>query len=178
MKIIILLLSITLGFNSYAGYVETKKEMPKNYYKYKVVIADLAKIFKVNEKTLTALIWTESHFKARALSYKGASGLMQIMPETKKYIKKKYKEEFKIGQTIIPALILPQEVINNLILGTIYLKALYNRFGKEDHAIIAYNMGPTWVSRKIKRKKRFGYNHQYLKKIKKRKLILLKNYSK
>ncbi|WP_050476369.1 lytic transglycosylase domain-containing protein [Herbaspirillum rhizosphaerae] len=90
------------------------------------------------------LIRQESRFIKNAKSYVGASGLMQLMPATAKYVAK------KIGLTEFT-----QDQINdintNLLLGTSYLNMVLNNLdGSQALATAAYNAGPgrprTWRS--------------------------------
>jgi len=83
------------------------------------------------------LIRQESRFIKNARSYVGASGLMQLMPSTAKYVAK------KIGLAAFS-----QEQINdintNLLLGTSYLNmVLGNLDGSQALATAAYNAGPS-----------------------------------
>jgi soluble lytic murein transglycosylase len=83
------------------------------------------------------LIRQESRFIRNARSYVGASGLMQLMPATAKYVAK------KIGMSDFK-----QERINdigtNLLLGTNYLNmVLGNLDGSQALATAAYNAGPS-----------------------------------
>lgn len=82
------------------------------------------------------LIRQESRFIKNAKSYVGASGLMQLMPSTAKYVAK------KIGLTEFT-----QDQINdintNLLLGTSYLNMVLNNLdGSQALATAAYNAGP------------------------------------
>src|SRR5450830_203069 len=90
------------------------------------------------------LIRQESRFIKNAKSYVGASGLMQLMPSTAKFVAK------KIGLTEFT-----QDQINdintNLLLGTSYLNMVLNNLdGSQALATAAYNAGPgrprTWRS--------------------------------
>ena len=88
------------------------------------------------------LIRQESRFIKSARSHVGASGLMQLMPGTAKFVAK------KIGMTEFT----PEQVndINtNLLLGTSYLDMVLNNMnGSETLATAGYNAGPgrprTW----------------------------------
>lgn len=82
------------------------------------------------------LIRQESRFIKNAKSYVGASGLMQLMPSTAKYVAK------KIGLTeFTPSQI--NDINTNLLLGTSYLNmVLGNLDGSEALATAAYNAGP------------------------------------
>lgn len=91
---------------------------------------------------VTAIVWTESSFNPKAISNKGARGLMQLMPKTAKEI----LEE-------IPVSIIPHwlDAKGNIILGTYYLKKLLVRFaGNHKLATMAYNLGRSGLLRRIR----------------------------
>lgn len=79
-----------------------------------------------------ALIWVESRFEDNALSKAGAYGLMQLMPETARWLSKRYKID---GDWMEPE--------NNLLLGLLYFEDLIQRYqGNILAAVEAYNIGP------------------------------------
>jgi len=82
------------------------------------------------------LIRQESRFVRDARSHVGASGLMQLMPATARYVAK------KIGYTgFRPAQV--NEVQTNVLLGTSYLSMVLNDLeGSQTMATAAYNAGP------------------------------------
>ncbi|MDY7576918.1 transglycosylase SLT domain-containing protein [Herbaspirillum sp. RTI4] len=88
------------------------------------------------------LIRQESRFIKNARSQVGASGLMQIMPATAKFVARKIGlTEFGQGQI--------NDINTNLLLGTSYLSMVQNDLdGSEVLATAAYNAGPgrsrTW----------------------------------
>jgi len=98
----------------------------------------------LEEAWVYGLIRQESRFVHDARSQVGASGLMQLMPGTARYVAK------KIGLTdFSPAQV--NDIQTNLLLGTGYLSmALNNLDGSEVLATAAYNAGPrrsvTWRS--------------------------------
>ncbi len=81
------------------------------------------------------LIRQESRFIQNARSSVGASGLMQVMPGTARYVIKKMKVDITAGQT--------NEIQTNIYLGTNYLNIiLANLNGSQVLASAGYNAGP------------------------------------
>jgi len=95
-------------------------------------IESAAKQFQVDSSLLKAIIVVESSFNPRALSKKGAKGLMQLMPKT--------AEELRVTDPFDPR--------QNIFGGTRYFKQLLTQFeGNLQLSLAAYNAGPTRVSR-------------------------------
>ena len=93
---------------------------------------------------IAAVIYAESHFRDGQVSAAGAQGLMQLTPNTARYI------AHKSGGTqfVVDDLGTPQV---NIAYGSYYLRYLLNRYdGNETLAIAAYNAGETNVSRWIR----------------------------
>jgi len=76
-----------------------------------------------------AVIHAESAFDPRAVSPKGAMGLMQLMPSTAQLL--------GVAQ--------PFQASQNVQGGTRYLRSLHDRYGSWTHTLAAYNAGPTAV---------------------------------
>ncbi len=105
-----------------------------------------------------ALIKTESTFYYRARSYKGAKGLMQLMPRTGRWAARELDLQWDGDRTLYnPDL--------NVRLGIYYFSALQERYRDDTMlSITAYNEGPTRVARRIRRGKALpkGYSSKVL----------------
>lgn len=100
--------------------------------RYDDIIADAAHRHGVDFSLLKAVIQAESGFNHRAISRKGAQGLMQIMPENFAFLN--LQDPFD-----------PQQ---NIMAGAHYLRMLINRYkGQLVLSLAAYNAGPTAVDR-------------------------------
>ena len=142
-----------------------EKEMKAQVAKYVPVAQKIASEMKISPDLVIAVIWTESHFKPQAKSKVGAQGLMQIMPKTRKALIKEMKNYNQIVSRHFNSGLSYQE-LEDIILGSYYLNKLTKRFnGDMNMAIIAYNMGPTWVSNKISNNQAVGTKNHYLNKV-------------
>ncbi|MDF1593504.1 MAG: transglycosylase SLT domain-containing protein [Desulfobacterales bacterium] len=100
--------------------------------KYEPIINAASKRHGISAHLLNAMIKVESDYNPRAVSRKGAKGLMQIMPETMKAL--------NIANGFDPW--------ENIMGGARYFKQLFNRYeGKLPLALAAYNAGPGVVDR-------------------------------
>jgi soluble lytic murein transglycosylase len=114
---------------------ETPREEPRTWYSvesYDDVITEAAKLHGISPSLLKAIIHVESYFNPRAVSKKGAMGLMQIMPEN-------------LGTLNITD---PFDPWENIMGGTRYFRSMLERFNFQlPLALAAYNAGPTAVER-------------------------------
>jgi soluble lytic murein transglycosylase len=113
---------------------ETFATPPKAYQitSYDDVISEAAKRHGLSSSLIKALIHVESYFNPKAVSTKGAIGLMQIMPEN--------LQSLNIND--------PFDPWENIMGGARYLKSMLERFrGELPLALAAYNAGPTAVER-------------------------------
>ncbi|MGV1100907.1 transglycosylase SLT domain-containing protein [Thiovibrio sp. JS02] len=97
---------------------------------YEEYIRKAARIYAVDPLLIKAVIKAESNFDCRAVSRKGAKGLMQLMPET--------AADLNVCDPFDPQA--------NILGGTSYLRQLLERFdGDLRLTLAAYNAGPTRV---------------------------------
>ena len=100
--------------------------------RYDSIIEKAATAASVEPNLLRAVIVVESGFNSRAVSKRGAMGLMQLMPAT--------ATRFGVSN--------PYDPLQNVHAGARYLKFLIDRFGQDvSLALAAYNAGEDAVDR-------------------------------
>src|SRR5580658_2468546 len=101
-------------------------------WQYDSIIEKAATLASVEPNLLRAVIVVESGFNSRAVSKRGAVGLMQLMPAT--------ASRFGVSN--------PYDPRENVHAGARYLKFLIDRFGQDVRlALAAYNAGEEAVDR-------------------------------
>ena len=109
--------------------------------------------FGVDPYLVFCVIEHESHFNVRAVSPKGARGLMQLMPGT--------ASRFGVRRSMDPA--------ENIFGGTQYLKLLLQMFnGRVDLALASYNAGEGAVLKYGRNVPPYRETREYVKRITKR----------
>ena len=123
--------------------------LPKESIPYHGIIIQVAGRYEVDPHLVRAIIFAESGFNPKAISKKGARGLMQLMPSTAK----------ALGvQNIYD----PQENIDG---GVRYFRSLLDRFdGDVQLALAAYNAGSRHV-RNYEGIPPFKATRHYIKKV-------------
>ena len=107
------------------------------------IIRQQAREKGLDPSLVAAVIYAESHFRDGQTSPAGALGLMQITPETARYIARKSGgTAFVVGDLATPQV--------NIAYGAYYLRYLLRRYdGNEASALAAYNAGEGNVDRWI-----------------------------
>ena len=137
------------------GYKLYIKERPKKVEprydskKYDDMIRKAQKRYGVEFSLIKAVIKVESGFNPKAVSKKGAKGLMQIMPDNFK--------AFSIKDPFNP--------MENIMGGTYYLQKLLKRYDyKLPLVLAAYNAGPDAVDR-YKKIPPYSETQNYVRKV-------------
>jgi soluble lytic murein transglycosylase-like protein len=115
------------------GAIKTTRPLvPSRSASYEAIIREHAGAHGLSPDLVRAVIQVESGFNPRAVSPKGAMGLMQLMPAT--------ATEYGVGDPFDPA--------DNVRAGVAYLRRLLDRYdGRVELALAAYNAGPGAVDR-------------------------------
>lgn len=115
----------------YKLYIKTTRKTPSKFIKeYEGIILQASRRFEVDASLVKAIIKAESYFDHKAVSHKGAQGLMQLMPQTANAM----------------AVENPFDPEENIFGGTRYLSLLLKRFKNDKRlAVAAYNAGPERV---------------------------------
>ena len=109
---------------------------PPEARKLAKVIVDECSTYELDPFLILAVIQTESNFTPKAVSPRGAIGLMQVMPKTGEYVAKDRGISYKgINSLYDPFL--------NVKLGIHYLSFLADQFDSVENALAAYNYGPS-----------------------------------
>ena len=97
---------------------------------YAAPVAEASHRFRIPERWIRAIMRLESGRDPRAVSRKGAMGLMQVMPATWTELRLRHH----LGRN-------PYDARDNILAGTAYLRELYDRYGSPGF-LAAYNAGP------------------------------------
>ena len=140
-KLIILLVIIVILLFIVFKY---KKSILKFIYpiKYENEVNKYSKEYDIDKYLIFACIKAESNFKEKAVSKKGAKGLMQLMDSTAEEVAK------TLGITIKEEDILNPDL--NINLGTKYISTLMKKYESIELALAAYNAGSGNVDNWIK----------------------------
>ena len=128
----ILLLFLPLGGSSaaYRKHLHESSTGPSFADRVATYVAEAAERFAIPTHWIYAVMHVESAGQRRAVSPKGAMGLMQIMPKTWKDLRMRYG----LGRD-------PFEPRDNILAGAAYLREMHDRYGSPGD-LAAYNAGP------------------------------------
>jgi len=115
----------------------------KNRYPlvYNEIIEEYCDLYDVDKYLVHSIIRTESFFNEKAVSKKGAIGLMQIMPDTGAWVAEKLELKNFTSEDLFDS-------EKNIMIGVWYISYLSDKFnGNFNNTIAAYNAGPTNVSK-------------------------------
>lgn len=132
--------------------------------KYKNYVLEFAEKYDLEPALVYATIKQESDFDKFAVSKSGALGLMQILPNTAKWIAGELEIDYNEELIFEPKY--------NIEFGCFYLNYLFNKFSDLDVVICAYNAGEgkvlDWIVNGKLNKEAIDYSETrlYLKKVK------------
>lgn len=143
--VIILLIAVLTAAALIAAAYFLGRIMDKRKYRldYPDEIIAYADEYDLDRYLVAAVIHTESGGRADAVSPHGATGLMQLMPDTARWIAEKQgREDYADAELYTPE--------KNIGAGCWYLDYLMDKYGSERCALAAYNAGPgnvdKWLS--------------------------------
>lgn len=109
---------------------------------FKNLIDPLSEKYNIDKNLVYGVVKTESGFNSNAVSGAGAIGLMQLMPDTAKFIAEQSEIVFEKDKLT--------NAKYNITLGIIYLKYLMRKFTEIEHILLAYNAGEGKVAEWLK----------------------------
>jgi len=110
---------------------------------YKESIIEASNKYSLDPYLVAAIIYEESRFKPSSKSKAGALGLMQIMPDTGKWVAEKQGRKFGVDDLYSPSV--------NIDMGCWYFNYLRDKYKNEKLALAAYNSGDKNVDRWLAR---------------------------
>jgi hypothetical protein len=136
-KIAFLVIGLVLPASPFCAST-ARAEPPRNAHKasslsalsLSAFVAEAAQRFQVPVEWIRAVMRVESGGQVRAVSPKGAMGLMQIMPKTYAGLRIRYR----LGAN-------PYDPHDNILAGAAYLREMHDRYGAPGF-LAAYNAGP------------------------------------
>ena len=123
-----------------AVFIADRISLKKAYERYPTAylneIRTVSDEFDLNPYYVLSIIRCESNFDPKALSRKGAAGLMQIMPNTGEWI------AHKLGMDDVYSQDLLYDPVTNIRMGCWYLRFIRGRVGDDPGTVAAaYNAG-------------------------------------
>lgn len=146
----IILIAVIFIIASNVDFEDIKNDFLKRAYKtdFSEYVDRYADEYQVDRYLIFAIIKAESNFDEKAVSNKGAKGLMQLMYSTAEEIAE------KIDITITEDTVMDPGV--NINLGTKYISILIQKYENIELALTAYNAGSgnvdKWIEENILKK--------------------------
>lgn len=125
---VILLLSILIC----VSLIVKRIKLRDGFKNYASIAISFSNEFNIEPSLTLAIMHSESGFTEKAISDKGACGLMQLMPTTAAYVADLIGYDNEINFF---------DANCNVYLACAYLNYLFNRFDNEKSVICAYNAG-------------------------------------
>jgi soluble lytic murein transglycosylase-like protein len=120
----------------------------KEAWRVSTAILDECAKRNLDPMLVLAVIKVESGFRNHALSPVGARGIMQIMPETGKFLSDELlRVDGFDARTFMPEHL--DDPIVNIKLGVYYLDGLKRQFRNLHLALLAYNLGPGEIQNRL-----------------------------
>lgn len=142
-----LLWAIAIAAISVAAYSLIREVLTRSYpITYRRYVGEAAGLFDTDPYLILSVMKVESGFSPVATSHRGAIGLMQVMPDTGKWIVNEVKPaglEWVADGWTDADLYDPRK---NILIGSWYLSYLEQLFGDTRLALAAYNSGQGRVS--------------------------------
>ena len=112
-----------------------------------VILEESAK-HQLDPLMVLAVIQVESGFQYAMVSPMGARGIMQIMPETGKFLSETLSGEYGFRAASFRPESLDDPLLN-IRLGVFYLHGLTKQFASLNLALLAYNAGPAEIQNRL-----------------------------
>ncbi len=130
-RALLLLASMTaLGMPAVAVHAQAAPMAVRSASDYADLIAEAARRFAIPAAWIRAIMRVESRGDRRAVSPKGAMGLMQLMPDTWDALRARYG----LGRDAF-------DPHDNILAGAAFLREMHDRYGSPGF-LAAYNAGP------------------------------------
>lgn len=115
--------------------------------KYKNIVRKYSQEYNVRESLVYSVIKVESDFEENVKSSAGAVGLMQLTPDTFRWLQKKKGVSILMGEQKL----VDSEI--NINYGVYFLSILFKKYSDECTALCAYNAGVGRVDNWLKKQK-------------------------
>ena len=155
---VVLMMAVALGLLYALGiwlpnYLEYRREMERiaqwqleesrHPLRYRDLLEKYASQYNLDPALVASVILCESSFNPKAVSYLGAKGLMQLMPETARWVAGKFNTGYSDEELFDPE--------TNIKYGCWFLSYLTGKFGGDTRAVTAgYHAGggqvEAWLS--------------------------------